>query len=182
MTRARHLDTSTASRQLDKARQASRQLDAPAHGVSLDKARQARQGSTDKASTTASTEPRQLDSSTARAQDENHLSNAIDLTSPQREKSPMTYMPVTRTLSLLGCSQREIRYILENLITVVNTPLGHRLKGHLCSTIGTCVRSALPLPGGLLRSIARRATACAKVAIRRARETIDPKLRRHLRS
>jgi hypothetical protein len=93
----------------------------------------------------------------------------------------MTYMPVTRTLSLLGCSQREIRYILENLITVVNTPLGHRLKGHLCSTIA-CVRSALPLPGGLLRSIARRATACAKVAIRRARETIDPKLRRHLRS
>jgi len=67
--------------------------------------------------------------------DEDHLSNAIDLTSPQREKSPMTYMPVTRTLSLLGCSQREIRYILENLITVVNTPLGHRLKGHLCSTI-----------------------------------------------
>ena len=62
-------------------------------------------------------------------------SNRIDLTSPQREKSPMTYMPVTRTLSLLGCSQREIRYILENLITVVNTPLGHRLKGHLCSTI-----------------------------------------------
>jgi hypothetical protein len=55
-------------------------------------------------------------------------SNRIDLTSPQREKSPMTYMPVTRTLSLLGCSQREIRYILENLTTVVNTPLGRRFE------------------------------------------------------
>ena len=65
----------------------------------------------------------------------NAIQDAIDLTSPQREKSPMTYMPVTRTLSLLGCSQREIRYILENLTSVVNTPLGHRLKGHLCSTI-----------------------------------------------
>ena len=75
---ARKLDSSAATRQLDRPRQL---LDAQAHGVSLDKPRQARQeldrnstGSTGKASTAPrqrldsdSTEPRRsLDSSTAR--------------------------------------------------------------------------------------------------------------------
>ena len=75
---ARHhdtLDSSTATRQLDRPRQL---LDAPAHGVSLDSldrnstgTRQARQGSTGKASTAPRQRPRQrLDgASTARQLD-----------------------------------------------------------------------------------------------------------------
>ena len=62
------------------------------------------------------------------------------------------------------------------------TPFERPSLHQWCGGHGTGVGSPLPLPGGLLCSIARRATACAKVAIGRARETIDPKLRRHLRS
>lgn len=56
----------------------------------------------------------------------NAIQDAIDLTSPQREKSPMTYMPVTRTLSLLGCSQREIRYILDNHVRALSAAASRR--------------------------------------------------------
>ena len=64
-TARRSLDSSTARQLLDRPRQTSTELDAPAHGVSLD--RLDRQG-LDNRLDSASTEPRQLDSSTARAQ------------------------------------------------------------------------------------------------------------------
>ena len=58
---ARQLDSST---ELDRPRQ----LDAPAHGVSLDRLDRLDRQGLDNRLDSASTEPRQLDSSTARAQ------------------------------------------------------------------------------------------------------------------
>ena len=63
---ARHC--STARQLLDRPRQTSTDLDAPAHGVSLDRLDRLDRQGLDNRLDSASTEPRQLDSSTARAQ------------------------------------------------------------------------------------------------------------------